>query len=184
MNDSEIVVGLDNSPPAKAALRCPAEQARLIDVRLRAVSVVDWPLGVHADGRPVLRAAGVGQYHEIGYDYRAMISRLFAEIDPPSDWVLEFEVGKAGHVLVRASEHARLLVVGTGEHVGLGKILLGSTSHHCLSHSRCPVVAVPTPHPQPVSQISPGSGEAKPRRCVAALCQRRPWRLGRSDSAC
>jgi nucleotide-binding universal stress UspA family protein len=51
MNDSEIVVGLDNSPPAKAALRWAAEQARLIDVRLRAVSVVDWPLGVQTGAR-------------------------------------------------------------------------------------------------------------------------------------
>jgi nucleotide-binding universal stress UspA family protein len=160
MNDSEIVVGLDDSPPAKAALQWAAEYARLTGARLRAVSVVDWPLGVHADGRPVLRAAGVGQYDEVGHDYRAMISGLFAEIDPPSDWVLEFEVGRAGDVLVRASEHARLLIVGTGEHVGLGKILLGSTSHHCLTHARCPVVAVPTRHPEPASQISPGSGEA------------------------
>jgi nucleotide-binding universal stress UspA family protein len=159
MNDW-IVVGLHDSPPAKAALRWAAEQARVTGARLRAVSVVDWPLSVHADGRPILRAAGPGQYDEVGHDYRAMISAVFAEIDPPSDWVLEFEVGRAGNVLVRASEHARLLVVGTGEHVGLGKILLGSTSHYCLSHARCPVVAVPTTQPEPVSQISPGSGEA------------------------
>ncbi|MGH3339304.1 MAG: universal stress protein, partial [Propionibacteriaceae bacterium] len=47
MNDSEIVVGLDDSPAAKAALGWAAEQARVTGVRLRAVSVVDWPLGVH-----------------------------------------------------------------------------------------------------------------------------------------
>ena len=157
MNNSEIVVGLDDSHPAKAALRWAAEQARLTGARLRAVSVVDWPFGVHADGRPMRRAADAEQYDEAAQDYWAMLSGLFSEVNPPSDWVLEFEVGRAGNVLVRASEHARLLVVGTGEHVGLGKILLGSTSHHCLSHARCPVVAVPTPSPD---QISPGSGEA------------------------
>jgi nucleotide-binding universal stress UspA family protein len=154
---TEIVVGLHDSPPAKAALQWAAEQARVTGTRLRAVSVVDWPLGVHADGSPVLRAAGPGQYDDVGHDYREIVSGLFSEIDPPSEWVLEFEVGRAGNVLVRASEHARLLVVGTGEHVGLGKILLGSTSHYCLSHARCPVVAVPTPSPE---EISPGSGEA------------------------
>ena len=68
MNDSEIVVGLHDSPPAKAALRWAAEQARVTGTRLRAVCVVDWPLGVHADGRPVLRAAGAGQYDEVGHD--------------------------------------------------------------------------------------------------------------------
>ena len=34
-------------------------------------------------------------------------------------------------------------MVGTGEHVGLGRIRLGSTSHYCLGHASCPVVAVP-----------------------------------------
>jgi nucleotide-binding universal stress UspA family protein len=159
MNDSEIVVGLDDSPPATAALRWAAEQARLTGIRLRAVNVVDWPLGAHADGRPVLRAAGVGQYHEIGYDYRALISRLSLRSIRHRTGCWSSRLVRRGTSLFRTSEHAQLLVVGTGEHVGLGKILLGSTSHHCLSHSRCPVVAVPTPHPQPISQISPGSGE-------------------------
>ena len=35
-----------------------------------------------------------------------------------------------------------LLVVGTQEHVGLRRAVLGSVSHYCL-HARCPVVAVP-----------------------------------------
>jgi nucleotide-binding universal stress UspA family protein len=52
-------------------------------------------------------------------------------------------MGKSGQVLVDASRHSRLLVVGTGEHVGLGRIMLGSTSHYCLGHASCPVVAVP-----------------------------------------
>jgi nucleotide-binding universal stress UspA family protein len=143
MNDAEVVVGLDDSPSARAALRWAAEQARVTGARLRAVGVVDWPLGVRADGRPILSASGEGHHDDVGHAYRTMLSEIFSEIDPASDWVLEFEVGRPGNVLVRASEHARLLVVGTGEHVGLGKILIGSTSHYCLSHARCPVVAVP-----------------------------------------
>jgi hypothetical protein len=44
---------------------------------------------------------------------------------------------------------------GTGEHVGLGRLLVGSVSHSChrrsmtgsnrLTHAKCPVVAVPAP---------------------------------------
>jgi nucleotide-binding universal stress UspA family protein len=146
MNDSEIVVGLDDSPAAKAALAWAAEQARVTGARLRAVSVVDWPLGVHADGRPIHRGSEADQPDEVGLAYRDVLSGLFSEIDPPSGWVLEFEVGRAGNILVHAAENASLLVVGTGEHVGLGKILLGSTSHYCLTHARCPVVAVPAPY--------------------------------------
>ena len=54
--------------------------------RVRAVSVVDWPLGVHADGRPVLRAAGAGPYDEVGHDYRAMISELRSIRHPTGCW--------------------------------------------------------------------------------------------------
>jgi nucleotide-binding universal stress UspA family protein len=35
------------------------------------------------------------------------------------------------------------LVVGTRDHVGLGRLFAGSISHYCLSHASCPVVAVP-----------------------------------------
>ena len=56
-------------------------------------------------------------------------------------------------MLVDVSIYSRLLVVGTGEHVGLGRIMLGSTSHYCLGHAPCPVVAVPAP------DVSPGGGE-------------------------
>jgi nucleotide-binding universal stress UspA family protein len=146
MNDPEIVVGLDDSPAAKAALGWAAEQARVTGARLRALSVVDWPLGVHADGRPIRRGSEADEYDDVGRAYRDLLSGLFSEIDPPSDWVLQFEVGRAGNILVRATENASLLVVGTGEHIGLGKILIGSTSHYCLSHARCPVVAVPAPY--------------------------------------
>ena len=45
------------------------------------------------------------------------------------------------------SKHAELLVVGTREHVGLGRLLVGSVSHYCLRHAACPVVAVPIPAP-------------------------------------
>jgi nucleotide-binding universal stress UspA family protein len=58
-------------------------------------------------------------------------------------WVLEVRQGRPGHVLADLSGEAALLVVGTGDHVGLRRVLLGSVSHYCLSHAACPVVAVP-----------------------------------------
>ena len=74
------------------------------------------------------------------------ITELFQTIEPEDSWSLEFAVGKAGRALLHRSRDAHLLVVGTGEHVGLGRVLLGSTSHYCLSHASCPVVAVPAIH--------------------------------------
>ena len=46
---------------------------------------------------------------------------------------------------MRRSKDAKLVVVGTREHVGLDRLLAGSVSHYCLSHAACPVVAVPAP---------------------------------------
>jgi nucleotide-binding universal stress UspA family protein len=140
----EIVVGLDDSDPSRAALRWAAELARLSGSTLRAVYVSDWPTGVRADGRPlVVEDLLFVQEGELEHTNRAAITEIFGEIAPKDDWSLEFAMGKTGQILVDMSRHSRLLVVGTGEHVGLGRIMLGSTSHYCLSHASCPVVAVP-----------------------------------------
>ena len=45
MTRNEIVVGLDDSPSGKAALRWAADQAIRSHAVLRAVHVLDWPHG-------------------------------------------------------------------------------------------------------------------------------------------
>jgi hypothetical protein len=75
--------------------------------------------------------------------YRNTVTAMW-EMQPESGWRLEFyNAGDPGRVLVAESAHAVLLVIGTREHVGWGRILNGSISHYCLSHAMCPVVAVP-----------------------------------------
>lgn len=54
--------------------------------------------------------------------------------------------GEPGRVLVSfASQAGDLLVVGTGRHGGLSRLLHGSVSRYCMAHARCPVLAVPPP---------------------------------------
>jgi hypothetical protein len=94
---------------------------------------------------------------------------MFEAVSPHRDWVLEFVSGYAGEVLVRLSKDAQLLVVGTREHVGLGRVLAGSVSHYCLSHAVCPVVAVPAPpHDVPVGNAEKEQSE----QTAAAVAQR------------
>jgi nucleotide-binding universal stress UspA family protein len=138
---SEIVVGLDLSPSARAALRWAAEQARATGQRLRAVHAVD----VSPDFNMALGMGAVSALMNasaMDTAYREAITAVFTSIQPEPDWRLDFFSGEAGPVLVAESVGARLLVVGTKEHVGISRLVSGSVSHHCFSHAQCPVVAV------------------------------------------
>ena len=153
----EIVVGLDDSPSGIAALSWAAAWARRSGGRLRAVHVLGWPMGYIPKDYPAA-AERYLTHQDVDREYRASISQLFDKIDPEPGWNFEFAEGHPGKVLVQRSSHAALLVMGTQEMVGLGRMLMGSVSHHCLSHASCPVVAVPAAYPSvPVWQSEPGA---------------------------
>jgi nucleotide-binding universal stress UspA family protein len=139
---SEIVVGLDLSPSARAALKWAAEQARATGQTLRAVNAVDVSQAYNIE----LGMGGVSVPMEasaMDAPYRDAIAAVFDSVQPGLGWRLQFFSGEAGPVLVAESVGAALLVVGTKEHVGIGRLVSGSVSHYCLSHAQCPVVAVP-----------------------------------------
>ena len=142
---NEIVVGLDDSPSSKAGLQWAAHQAKSTGAVLRAVHALGRPYGFAAADIPLTVEPTELTPEEPSDPRRNAITAVFEAVSPHWDWVLEFLSGYAGEVLVRQSKDAQLLVVGTREHVGLGRLLAGSVSHYCLSHAACPVVAVPTP---------------------------------------
>jgi nucleotide-binding universal stress UspA family protein len=142
---NEILVGLDDSPSGKAALAWAAEQAKSVGAVLRAVHALDWPYGLGPAGFPAPANFMDLSHKELQDSYRQWITSVFEAVSPRPDWILQFASGDTGQVLVQQSKDARLLVVGTREHVGLGRLLTGSVSHYCLSHAFCPVVAVPAP---------------------------------------
>jgi nucleotide-binding universal stress UspA family protein len=143
MTQNEIIVGLDDSPAGKAALRWAADQAILRQAILRAIHVFDWPYGPSDTTYTPQRDVNM-TFDETHATYLAGITKVFDEIAPRPDWLIEFGKGKPGPLLVKESRDSQLLVVGTREHVGLGRLLSGSVSHYCLSHAACPVVSVPT----------------------------------------
>jgi nucleotide-binding universal stress UspA family protein len=143
MTRNEIVVGLDDSPSAKAALRWAAEQAIRKRAALRAIHVLDWPYGPD-DGLDAPRKNFYQTFDEAQARYLASITRVFDDISPRPDWLIQFAFGEPAPVLVRQSHGSQLLALGTREHVGLGRLLTGSISHYCLRHAECPVAAVPT----------------------------------------
>ena len=164
MPRNHIIVGLDDSPSGRAALRWAAQHALLAGSVLRAIHVLDWPYSSARPGGDITPAT----MDEIESAYRTNITNVFQEIGPRRDWSMEFLRGEPGPVLVRDSKGAQLLVIGTREHVGLGRLLVGSISHYCLSHASCPVVAVPAeafnthaPDPDPADHVgAPGQADA------------------------
>lgn len=140
-----IIVGLDQSNSARAALHWAAKYARLTNNPLRAVSIVDWPTGLvgATDGGLPLETLLLLPNEEQSDELQHATQTIFDQANPETDWDLTFRVGHVGRILTHESQGAQLLVIGTGEHVGLGRVLMGSTSHYCLSHAPCPVVAVP-----------------------------------------
>ena len=152
MSTHEIVVGLDDSTSSRAALRWASDHARPAGVVLRAVHALSWPFGVQG---PDLNSEAERHLSvdEVDARYRASITAVFDEINPRPDWLIQFARGDAGPVLVRQSRNASLLVIGTPEHVGLGRVIAGSVGHYCLSHATCPLVAVPGAL-QPAPEVS------------------------------
>jgi len=143
--EKAVIVGLDQSGSGRAALDWAAGYARLTGQTLRAISVVDWPTGLaDQEGGLPLEQLVMFPNAEQSEELQQATQGIFDQVGPEPGWDLQFRVGHVGRILARESQQAQLLVIGTGQHVGLGRILIGSTSHYCLSHASCPVVAVPS----------------------------------------
>jgi nucleotide-binding universal stress UspA family protein len=152
---NEIVVGVGESAAAAAALRWAAEQSRVSGLPLRIVHA--WQMSAQPVG-----TASTSYWAASAADARARSTRWV--LDTLGDaagqvrWVLDIVEGPPGPILVARSRGAALLVLGTGEHVGLRRLVTGSVSHFALSHSVAPVVAVRAPVPVPEAEFSSPSG--------------------------
>jgi nucleotide-binding universal stress UspA family protein len=81
--------------------------------------------------------------------------------------------GHAVTELLKRSEHADLLVVGSRGRGAMRSALLGSVALHCTTHARCPVVVV-----HPMSSVAPSArvvvgvdGSAESRAALVAALQ-------------
>lgn len=142
----KIVVGLDRSDGARAALRFALEEARLHGATLHAVHVWEIPY-TPVSGAPVFVIGGLPEYERgVAEDAQKVVHDLLAEVGDHGVTVEEHvERGGAAHVLVEMSKDADLLVVGSRGHGGFAGLLLGSVSSQCVHHALCPVAVVHPP---------------------------------------
>jgi nucleotide-binding universal stress UspA family protein len=160
--DADIVVGLDDSPSAWAALTWAAGYARSTGARLRAVHVLDRPEAWEAYETPVVSSFVYPDADALDPVWTVRARTVFAKLEPEPTWTLQFAKGHPGQVMVETSRDASLLVLGTREHRGMGRLLNGSVSHYCINHAACPVVAVPTTRPD-VGPVDPAADVAAQR---------------------
>lgn len=137
-----VVLGADGSPASSNAVEYAFQEA---DFRATELVVV------HTWSGPT--STGPGDMLPLVYDLdqvQAEEERVLAEAlagyrDRYPNVTVRQEVLRAGasRTLIRKSEHAQLVVVGSRGRGGFTGLLLGSVSQQVLHHSHCPVMIVP-----------------------------------------
>jgi len=143
MDDSApIVIGYDGSEFADEALRKGLWLADRLGVRARVIRA--WTISTAP--RPTSWSPGyVPPVEDFAAAVKAQLQQQVAgRLAEFADVKVDLEVphGAAGRELVRASEGARVLVVGTRGLGGFSGLLLGSVSDQVVEHAHCDVLVV------------------------------------------
>jgi nucleotide-binding universal stress UspA family protein len=158
MNDSihKIVVGVDGSAHADAALAWAIRMAKGMSSEVIAVYAVDipvWIAGYGAEAAPVVPP-------QFDPEWRAEMKREFEEewCRPLKDSGVRYRSvmadGNAATVIhaVAEQEDADIVVVGRRGRGGFAELLLGSVSHALVLHSKRPVLVISTLEDEKPSQ--------------------------------
>jgi nucleotide-binding universal stress UspA family protein len=135
---TDLVVGYDGSPDARAALEWAVREAAARHERVRVVYVepdlAGWDAAVTMHGPAILPEPGdSAPILEAASEIAAAAGVAVRTVSQP---------GSTSAVLVEQSRTAQTLVIGSR---GLGSVasaVLGSTVSHVASHAHCPVVVV------------------------------------------
>jgi nucleotide-binding universal stress UspA family protein len=139
-----IIVGVDGSDHSRRALAWAMREAVQHRLPLTVVSIhppsaqpaTDIYWGVHThpnDGfDPELAQAAVQQF----------VEKVASEIGEAPEIIVSVGTGDVAEELVRASQDAEMLVVGSRGGGGFARLLMGSVSSQVVHHASCPVVVI------------------------------------------
>ncbi|MDT0330990.1 universal stress protein [Nocardiopsis lambiniae] len=145
-----VLVGVDGSDHAQAALEWAAAEAVRRDAPLRIVHALGMPLIVSAYGGPVRFEPSEeiqGQATEVLRDAVAHV----AKVEPAARTETVTALEEAPLALLRQSHPHDLIVIGTR---GLGTVkslFVGSVSVRVAAHAPCPVAVVPSHEGKPAT---------------------------------
>lgn len=138
---AKIVVGVDGSDNAEAALRWALDNSSVDD---EVIAVQAWQLPVAAG----FEAAPPLDPEPFEDSAKANLETAIESIATGPGEVARVQAvvqsGHSGAVLIDQSRTADLLVVGSRGHGGFVGLLLGSVTTYVVNHAVCPTVVVPT----------------------------------------
>src|SRR5947207_15935447 len=141
MTGRDIVVGVDGSAPARAALHWAAAEAARHERSLRIVCAYQWPW----PGAPMVPAGDGLADPDLHRRARERVDEAVADARRTAPGVAvdgEAVPGGAAVVPVGASRGAAMTVVGSRGRGGFAGLLLGSVSAQVVAHAAGPVVVV------------------------------------------
>ena len=145
MSTPLIVVGIDDSDGARAALAWAAGQATATGSRLRVVHAYELSLAWIDDYNEA-----IPQWEQHAREVAEKTLAKVVEDVPDTTDVHDLELrgleGSPADVLHDEARDAALLVVGSRGRGGFAGLLLGSVSQRLAQRAPCPVVIVPLPH--------------------------------------
>ncbi|WP_427891985.1 universal stress protein [Kribbella sp. GL6] len=136
-----VVVGADGSKYSARAIDFAFDQAESLHARVVAVHAWTTPYLTYQDGESMLEF----DEDKVREEARLLVAESVAGADaehPDVPWTSDLPTGSAGQALVRHSESADLVVVGTRGHGGFTGLLLGSVGQNVLHHTHCPIAVV------------------------------------------
>lgn len=138
--ENVVVVGVDGSDQARVAVLEAAAEAERLGATLRVVCAVP-------------QYSGSLAWVPAPMDREALFAEIRVQLDAGAAWLkshfpnltVETQLvdGSPIDILVDASRHVELVVVGTRGRGGFAGMLLGSTSDGVLHHAKGPVLVVP-----------------------------------------
>jgi nucleotide-binding universal stress UspA family protein len=159
-----LVVGVSGSPGSLCALRYALVLSYRLDVPLLAALAWVPPGGELADRRfpsPELRRVWADAARQRLTD---ALDAACGGIPMGVDVASVIIRGAPGPALVNiANRDGDVLVVGAGRRGVLSRIWHGQVSRYCLSHARCPVLAIPHPATARELGLAPGAWAARRR---------------------
>jgi len=148
-NEGLIVVGVDGSGSAQAALEFALEEAVRWSARVKAVTAFHtldyWPVAYGMAAGMVVPPTTAELTADAERTARQAVTEAITRIGPAAQAVavqLRVVSGNPGAVLVDEAAGADLLVVGHRGRGGIASACLGSVGLHCVLHATCPVVVV------------------------------------------